>query len=596
MAAIGFAVLAAFVVGLVMLAMRSAPVGHVVEDGSRERETASTKLGAITRDLVSAGEVEAGRQTVGRSVRVRAVDGEGQNVGALSGWLEAHWVSVGEPATTARFEVTDGVAMISPGTVESSGLLFAAFVDGAGRSYAVVEGAFMAADVVAHEVRVLSQDTWSLQALDALTKQTVHEVEVVYVDRWTADLPTAAEPPSAAQALRRSDARLELTGTAGRVYWLRSAGYAWSAFEWDRRSHLGHVVLMQPLGAIVAGCACGAHTLELTAVDRERGTRETWTAEPGLAGPALRAGAWTVRASWADSQVECYVERVVNVPVGPVQVEFDCARGARRLWVRARGFDDVRSTALHRMDLWREASTGAISIDAAPHIEAVPLGWDLRWERLSPAVHVVKLPNGVLYPVDLTLGDGDLTIDLRDCHPRVLRFVDSRTGNHVAPKWVRWSAVAGELPEFARTMLPESGTMLRGKGELSLAMPAGHVHFLVDAGTGPRIGTAAIPSGAEEIEIEVPDGFLLELVNVPREVPRWWLDEFELVSAGGALPTALSRYVGRKDVWGSIAAQARPDRIRVPPAPWFDAEERIVPVPEWAQAASFDVTGGVTFR
>lgn len=595
-AVIGLAVFAALVVGLLVLATRRAPVEHVVESGAGERAKVSTQLAVTASDPVHAGAVDAGRRSVGRSVRVRAVDSEGGAVGPLSGWLHAHWASVEHPGTATRFEVIDGVATIGPATAQSGALLFTSFVDDAGRSYPVADGALMAADVVAHDVRVVVEDTWFLRAVDALTNREVTELELVCVDRWRADLPTPAEPPCNARALPRSEAQLELTGPAGRVYWLRGEGYAWSAFEWDRRRHIGHVVSLQPLGAIVAACSCGAHTLELTAVDRDRPTRETWTAASRLPGPALRAGDWSVRASWTDHDVECYVERVVHVPASPVSVVFDCARGARRLWVRARGFDDVRSTGLHRLDLWREGSSGAIEIDAAPHVDAVPLGWDLRWERLSPAVHLVKLPNGVLYPVDLTLSDGDLTVDLLDCHPRVVRFVDPRNGNQVTPKWVRWSAVAGGLPDFATTMLPESGAMLRGQGQLSLSMPAGHVHFVIDAGTGPRVGAGAVPSGAAEIEIEVPDGFRLELVNVPSGVPRWWLDEFELLSAEVALPTSLSHYPGRKDVWGSIFAQARPDRIRVPPASGFDAEERVVPVPDWAQAASFDFAGGVTFR
>ncbi|MBI1381288.1 MAG: hypothetical protein GC161_09375 [Planctomycetaceae bacterium] len=443
---------------------------------------------------------------------------------------------------------------------------------------------------------IVVEEPWTVRVIDALTKADVPVVEVVHVDRTAAQLPTPPEPPVEGSTAARSEAPLALRGTPGRVYWLRSEGYAWAAFEWDRRTYLGHVVPLQPLGAIVASCDCGTHELELTAVDRELGTRETWSAVPGTPGPALRAGRWSVRASWIAHEVECSVDRDVDVPAGSLSVSFDCARGARRLWVRARGFDDVRSAELHRLDLWREGSGGTIEVDAAPHVEAAPFGWELRWERLSPAVHLVKLPNGVLYPVDLTLGDGDLTVALQDSHPRVLRFVDRRTGDPVAPKWVRWTAIAGGLAEHTKTMLPESGTMLRGKAELSLAMPTGHVHFLLDAGAGPRIGAAAVPSGASEIEVEIPGGFTLELIDVPRGVPRWWLDEFELLSAGSTLRAIRSHYAGRTDVWGAIFAEVRPDEILVPPAPGSNEGERIVPVPEWAEAASLGFAGGVTFR
>lgn len=533
------------------------------------------------------------------SVRTIVVRESGQGDPApppLSGQLVAY--RLGERGVTREHQaVTLGRAVINDSELEhaQAPLYFTSFLDQAGVEYPIASGELMPATSVLHEVEVFVEREWIVDVVDALDGTPLRDIEVSFVDDWFHAAVIPSEPPLGAQRFNTHPDRPVLTSGVRRVYWLRADGYAWKSFEWERRVRIGQRVELGPLGRIAVRCECGSHNLEVTAV-ATGGQREVWSAMSGEPGPPLESGRWHIRMAWGGADPELYAQDQLTVSRDVTEAIAPCSRSVRQLEVKARGYQDVASVKLHRMDLWREGSTGAIAVDSEPIILRSEAGWSLLWDSLSPATYVVCMPDGVFLPADLTFSDSIIIADRGQNTERILHFVEQETGLPVTAKWVRWTVIAGGLPAFPDTLLPETGLDALDLDTLLIKAPPGEVRYVIDAGSGAVTGSCFVQEGDVGVEVRVSSRFAVRLTGVPAGVPRSWIEDVQLLRHGAPLPTRVSRGTRSRDTWGVVFAASRPDYIVIPQELGAEESSRVIAVPSYARSARVDFTGAVAFE
>jgi hypothetical protein len=433
-----------------------------------------------------------------------------------------------------------------------------------------------------------------VHAIDAFDGRRLGGLEVRFVDR-AFHTPVPPEPTGDAQALDAGDDSAVLPPASKRVYWLRVPRYEWRAVEWERRAHVGHAVSLRPLGAILARCACGEHELTVDAIDAKTQSRASWRPWSGERGPGLAAADRHVRVGWTSGGVKYHETHDVAATAGVTEIAVECGAVPPRLLVHAAGYEELPTASLYCMDLWRADSPGVNEVRQRPRIEAGAAAneWTFVWESLPPAPYVVQIDAGVLYPAIVAGDDTEVRVNRKDHVPREVVFVDATSGAELAPRFVRWSMLAGALPGFERTMLPVSRGVERRGDEFLLSMPPGELSFVVIDESGPQFARWTV-GDARRIEIAITPRFQVEIVNVPPHVPPWWLDEFRLTAGGVDL--ALTRSIQRPDAWGSISAAGPPDTIHVPSPDASGDGARVFLVPVGARGARLDFAGHVSFH